>query len=129
MELVRGAVRHYCLGRCSALVVCARARGTFGGSGARARFLCVPRFPLLAPGFPRCVWRAVRSGCPLSSLAGTPFHAVCASRGLGLVALLVFPACPLRVRSLALSRRPRRSPPSQGWCGARTLRGPDAGRR
>ena len=52
----------------------------------------------------------------LSSLAGTPFHAVCAFRGLGPVALLVFPACPLRVRALALSRRPRPPPlPGSVW--------------
>ena len=54
----------------------------------------------------RCVWRAVPPGCPLSSLAGTPFHAVCAFRGLGPVAILVFPACLLCVRALALSRCP-----------------------
>ena len=50
--------------------------------------LWLPRFPLPAPRFLRCVWRAVPSGCPLSSLAGTPFHAVCAFCGLGPVALL-----------------------------------------
>ena len=59
--------------------------------------LCLPRFPLPTPRFLRCVWRAVLSGCPLCSLAGTPFHAVCAYCGLGPVALLVLPACPLCV--------------------------------
>ena len=43
--------------------------------------LCLPCFPLPAPRFLRCVWRAVPSGCPFSWLAGTPFHAVCASAG------------------------------------------------
>ena len=114
MGLVRGAVRHYCLGGCSALVVCARRSRPVRGGWGRCRVLCLPRFPLPAPRFPRCVWRAVPSGCPLSSLAGTPFHAVCAFRGLGPVALLVFPACPLRVCALALSRRPR-PPPLPGW--------------
>ena len=87
------------------------ARGRFGGVGAGAGCCIFPLFPLPAPCFLRSVWRAVPSGCPLSSFAGTPFHAVCAFRGLGLVALLVFPACPLCVCALVLSRRPRPSPP------------------
>ena len=86
LGLVRGAMRHYCLGRCSALVVCVRrSRPVRGGSG-RCQVLCLPCFPLPAPRFLPCVWRAVPSGCCLSSLAGTPFHAVCAFRGLGPVA-------------------------------------------
>ena len=120
MGLVRGAVRHYSLGGCSALVVCARRSRPVRGGWGRCWVLCLPRFPLPAPRFLRCVWRAVPSGCPLSSLAGTPFHAVCAFRGLGPVALLVFPPCPLCVCALALSRRPHPSPLSPGWCGART---------
>ena len=107
--LVRGAVRHYCLGGCSALFLCARRSRPVREGWGRCRVLCRPRFPLPAPRFPRCVWRAVPPGCPLSSLACTPFRAVCAFRGLGPVALLVFPTCPLRVRALALSRRPRPS--------------------
>ena len=86
-------MRHYCL-----------AAGS-GGSG-RYLVLCLSRFPLPAPGVPCCVWRAVLSGCPLPSLAGTPFHSVCAFRELGPVALLVVPACPLRLCALALPRRP-----------------------
>ena len=113
VELVRGAMRHYCLGGCSPLVVCARRSRPVRGGWGRCRVSCLPRFPLPAPRFLRCVWRAVPSRCPLSSLAGTPFHAVCAFRGLGLVALLVFPACPLSVRALALSQRPRLSPSPQ----------------
>ena len=73
--------------------------------------LCLPHFPLPAPRFLRCVWRAVPSGCPLSSLAGTPFYAVCALRGLGPVALLVFPACPLCVCVRSRSRGVRAPPP------------------
>ena len=76
--------------------------------------LCLPRLPLPAPHFLRCVLRAVQSGCPLSSLAGTPFYAVCVFRGLGPVALLVFPACPLCVCALALPRRPPPPPPRVG---------------
>ena len=115
LGLVRGAVRHYCLGRCSALVVCVRRSRPVRGGWGRCRVLCLPCFPLPAPRFLLCVWRAVPSGCPLSSLAGTPFHAVCAFRGLGPVALLVFPACPSCVCALALSRRPR--PPPPPWVG------------
>ena len=70
-------------------------------------------FPPCRPALPALCVRAVLSGCPLSSLAGTPFHAVCAFCGLGLVALLVFPACPLCVCALALPRRPR--PPPVPW--------------
>ena len=88
-----------------AVCVCAALAAGAGGSG-RYLVLCLSRFPLPAPRVPRCVWRAVPSGCPLPSLAGTPFHAVCAFRALGPVALLVVPACPLRVCALALPRRP-----------------------
>ena len=113
--LVRGAVRQYCLSGCSALVACAwRSRPVRGGLGLFWA-LCLPRFPLSAPHFPRCVWRAVPSGCPLSSLAGTPLHAVCAFRGLGPVALLVFPACSfvcVCARALAAS-----APPPPPWVG------------
>ena len=105
--LVRGTVHHYCLGRCSALVVCARRSRPVRGGG-RCRVLCLPRFPLPAPRFLRCEWRAVLSGCPLSSLAGTPLDAVSAFRGLGLVASLC-------VCALALSRPPRLpTPPRVG---------------
>ena len=116
MGLVRGAVCHYCLGGCSALIVCARRSRSVRGGWGRCRVSCLPRFPLSTPRFPRCVWRAVPSGCPLSSLAGTPFYAVCAFRGLGPVALLVFPACPLCVCALTLSRCPRPPPlPGSPW--------------
>ena len=85
--------------------VCAALAAGSGGSG-RYLVLCLSRFPIPAPRVPRCVWRAVLSGCPLPSLAGTPFHAVCAFRVLGPVALLVVPACPLQACALALPRRP-----------------------
>ena len=114
MGLVRGAVRHYCLGGCSALVVCARRSRPVQGGWGRCRVSCLPRFPLPTPRFLRCVWQAVPSGWPLSSLAGTPFHAISAFHGLGPVGLLVFSACPLCVRALALSRRPRPPPPRVG---------------
>ena len=87
LGLVRGAVRHYCLGGCSALVVCARRSRPVRGGWGRCLVLCLPRFPLPAPRFLRlCVagrpvrvslilarWYAIpcglcvpraRSGCP-----------------------------------------------------------------
>ena len=85
--------------------VCAALAAGSGGSD-RYLLLCLSCLPLPAPRVLRCVWRAVPSGCPLPSLAGTPFHAVCAFRQLGTVALLVVPACPLGVCALALPRRP-----------------------
>ena len=85
--------------------LCAALGAGSGGSG-RYLVLCLSRFPLPAPRVPRCVWRAVPSGCPLPSLAGTPFPAVCAFRELGPVALLVVLASPLRVCALVLPRRP-----------------------
>ena len=59
--------------------VCAALAAGSGGSG-RYLVLCLSRFPFPAPRVPRCVWRAVPSRCPLPSLAGKPFHAVCAFR-------------------------------------------------
>ena len=107
--------------------VCVRA-ALAAGSGVSGRYLvlCLSRFPPPVPRVPRCVWRAIPVGCPLPSLAGTPFHAVCAFRVLGPVALLVVPVCPLRVCVLALPRRPL--PPPSRWCGVRTSRGPGTGR-
>ena len=108
--------------------LCVRgARGRFGGSG-RYLVLCLSPFPLPAPRVPRCVWRAVLSGCPLPSLAGTPFHAVCAFRALGPVALLVVPACPFRVCALALSRCPLPPPLGGVACAPRVVPALGAGR-
>ena len=104
------------------------ARGRFGGFGPVPGAVSLP-FPPPAPRVPRCVWRAVPSGCPLPSLAGTPFHAVCAFRELGRVALLVVPACPLRVCALALLRRPLPPPPLGGVaCAPRAVPALGAGR-
>ena len=47
--------------------VCAALAAGSGGSGRRL-VSYPPRFPLRAPRVLRCVWRAVLSGCPLSSL-------------------------------------------------------------
>ena len=90
--------------------------------------LCLSRFPHPALRVPRCVWQAVTSGCPLPSLAGEPFQAVCAFRELGPVALLVVPACPLRVCALALPRRPLPPPLGGVACAPRAVPALGAGR-
>ena len=107
--------------------VCAALAAGSGGSG-RYLVLCLSRFPLPAPRVLRCVWRAVPSGCPLSSLAGTPFYGVCAFCVLGPVALLVLPACPLRVCALALSRRLLPPPLGGVACAPRAVPALSAGR-
>ena len=107
--------------------LCAALAAGSGGSG-RYLVLCLSCFPLPAPRVPRCVWRAVPSGCPLPSLAGTPFHAVCAFRALGPVALLVVPACPSRVCAPALPRRLLPSPLGGVACAPRVVPALGAGR-
>ena len=107
--------------------VCAALAAGSGGSD-RYLVLCLSRFPHPAPCVRRCVWRAVPSGCPLPSLAGTPFHAVCAFRVLGPVALLVVPACPLGVCALALPRRPLPPPLGGVACAPRAVPAVGAGR-
>ena len=100
--------------------VCAALAAGSGGSG-RYLVLRLSCFPLSAPRVPRCVWRAVLSGCPLPWLAGTPFHAVCAFRALGQVAFLVVCACPSRVCALALPRRPLPPPLGGVACAPRVV--------
>ena len=112
--------------QCPVRVCAALATGS-GGSG-RYLVLCLSCFPHPAPRVPRCVWRAVSSGCPLPWLAGTPFHAVCAFRVLSPVALLVVLACPLRVCALALPRRPLPPPLGGVACAPRAVPALGAGR-
>ena len=115
-----------CWVQCPVRVCAALAAGS-GGPG-RYLVLCLSRLPLPAPRVPCCVWRAVPSGSPLPSLAGTPFHAVCAFRELDLVALLLGPACPLRVCALALPRRPLLPPLGHVACAPRAVPALGAGR-
>ena len=108
--LVRGAVRHYCLGRCSALFVCARrSRQVRGTEAVRVIFPPPPCFPHSSRP-PQCVLRDVMSGGRLPSAACMRFHAVCAFRGLPPVALPVRTVCSLCV-SVRLCSRWVRAPP------------------
>ena len=91
------------------------ARGRFGGFGPVPGVVSLP-FPPSRP------------ACPLPSLAGTPFHAVCAFRELGPVALLVVTTCPLRVFALALLRRPLPPPLGGVACAPRAVPALGAGR-
>ena len=109
------------------LCVCG-ARGPFGGFGPVPGVVSLSFPPPPLPRVPRCVWRAVPSGCPLPSLAATPFHVVCAFRALGPVALLVVPACPFRVCALALPRRPLPAPLGGVACAPRVVPALGAGR-
>ena len=128
LGLGRGAVRHYCLGGCSALVVCARRSRPV--PGARAGCWC-PVFPV-SPFLPR-VSCAV---CGESSRPGVPYprslvrHSMwsvhsAARSGFPSGILGVFVVC-VCARAPAATAPP--PPPSPGWCGARTPRGPGAGR-
>ena len=112
--------------QCPVCVCAALAAGS--GSSGRYLVLCLSCFPLPAPRVPRCVWQAVPSGSPLPSLAGTPFHAVCAFRALGLVTLLVVSACPFRVCAGALPRRSLLPPLGGVACAPRVVPALGAGR-
>ena len=108
--LARKIIGDYCLGGCSALVVCARRLrlGLRVGAGAGSRS-SLPSRPS------RSVLRVVPCGCPFPSPAGTPFHAVRAFGGPGPVALQVRAACPLGVGALVLPRRSPPPPPVSVW--------------
>ena len=75
------------------------ARRRFGGLGPVPGVVSLP-FPPPRPACPALRVAEIPSRCPLPSLAGTPFHTVCTFREFGPVALLVVPACPLRVCAL-----------------------------
>ena len=126
--LVRGAVRHYCLGGCSALVVCARRSRPVRGGWGRCRALCLPCF--FPP--PRC-FRAVCGG---SSCPGVPYprslvrHSMQSVRSAGLVRLpFWYSPRVLCVFVCSRSRGVCVPPPPLGRRGARTSRGPGAGRQ
>ena len=79
------------------------------------RYSLVPLGSSLPSRPSRCLWRVVPSGCPFPLPAGTPFHAVCAFRGLGRVALWVRAACPSAVAPLVLPRCTPPPPPGLVW--------------
>ena len=114
MGLVRGAVRHYCLGGCSALVVCVRRSRPVRGAGARAGCRVLP-----VSSFPPRVSRAVcggpsRPGLPYPrSLVRHSMRSVCFAGSVRLpfwYSLRVFCVC-VCARSLAASSPP---PPPLG---------------
>ena len=101
--------RHYCLGGCSALLVCARRSGLVRGDRAGALSCLPPPCLSIPPSHPcRCVWCVAPSSCPSSLPADTPFLVVCAFREVTPVVILVRAAYALCVRVLTL---PRCSPP------------------
>ena len=120
----RGAGAYHCVLPLPGLVhcpgrVCAAPAEGLGGRG-RCRFSLLPLGSCLPLRPSPCVLRVVPPGFPFPSPAGTPFHAVCAFRGLGPVALWVRAAWPLPVCALVLPRRTRPPPVRVGV--ARALR-------
>ena len=106
----RSAVSHYCLGTCERG---APGRSEGDASSPTPPLVFPPSLVLLAA----CVLRVFSSGCPFPLPAGTPIHAVCVVRGVGLVALQVRTACRLCVCALL---HPRCSPLPLVRCSART---------
>ena len=92
-------------------------RGARGRSGGRSlcRLLRLPSGPPLPSRSSRCVLLVPASQCRFTLPAGTPFHAVCAFRGHGRVALRVRAACPLCVCARSCPRGLRPPPPGTVW--------------
>ena len=103
------------------------ARGRFGGLGPVSGVMSSP-FPPSRPAFPALcvVGRSVRVSLIIARWYAIPcgLFVPWARR----VALLVLPVCPLCVCVCSRSHSVRAPPPSPGWCGACTWRGPGAGR-
>ena len=114
LGLVRGAVRHYCLGWCSALVVCARrSRPVRGGLGPVPGVVSSP-FPPARPAFPALV-------CGGPSRPGVPYprslvrHSMRSVRSAGSVRLpFCFSPRVLCVCVRSRSRGVRAPPPLPG---------------
>ena len=91
MGLVRSAVRHYCLGGCSALVVCARRSRQVWGGGPVPVLL---PFPLVSPSS-LALPAVLVAGCPVRvSLAFACWYIIPS----GLCVLRVRTGCPLGPR-------------------------------
>ena len=124
--LVRGTVCHYCLGGCSALVVCARRSRQVRGFGAGAGSCVSPMPPFLSPRSPRCLWQIAPSECPYPRPPVR--HSMRSVLYAGSVRLPTrFARRALCVCVRSRSRGIRAPPPSPGRCGARTTRGSGAG--
>ena len=116
LGLVRGAARHYCLGGCSALVVCARRSQPVRGAWAGA---WCPVFPVCP--FPPRVPHAV---CDGPSRPGVPYprslvrHSMRSVRSAGSVRLpFWYSPRALCVCVRSRSRGVRAPPPLPGCCG------------
>ena len=127
--LVRCALRHYCLGGCSALVVCARrSRPVLGGWGR-----CRDSGLLLPP--PPPPPHGSRAVCGGPSRPGVPYprslvrHSMRSVRSAGSVRLPLRYSPRVLCVCVRLRSRGVRLPTPLGRRGARTLRGPGAGRR
>ena len=125
--LGRSTVCYYCLGGCSAPVMCARSlrqvRGVRTGAGS-----------CFSPWAPPCP-RVRRGGCYGVSRAGVPSlrlpirHSMRSVRSAGLVRLPFGSAPRLRCVCVCARAPAAYTPPPPGWCGARPTRGSGAGRR
>ena len=122
-RLVRSTVCYYCLGGCSALVVCAqRSRQVWGvGAGAGSGFSSP------CPGVPRGV--CCRFSCPGVPCLRLPVrHSMRSARSAGSVRLPFGSAPRVRWVWVCSLSRGVRAPPPPSRCCARTRRGSGAGR-
>ena len=126
MGLVRSTVCYYCLGGCSALVVCARRSRLAWGVRAGAGFLRHPLGSSLPSRPSRCVLRVVPPGVlPFACRYAIPFGLCVPQARSGP------PSGPRRVSVgwvRSCSRGVRATPSPPGRYGARTARGSGAGR-
>ena len=124
--LVRSTVCYYCLGGCSALVVCApRLRQVRGvAAGADSHVSPLPPQPSPALLAVRVAGRPVRVSLPFACRYAIPCN-LCVPRGSVRLPFRIRASCPLRVCALLL---PRLTPPPPGQCGTRTTLAYCAGR-
>ena len=112
-------MRHYCLGGCSAPSVCARRSRPVRGARA-GTWCCVSPVSPFPP-------RVSRAACGGPSRPGVPYPRSLVRHSTR-SALLVVPACPLRVCALALPRRPLPPPLGGVACAPRAVPALGAGR-
>ena len=102
--LVRDALRLYCLGGCTALLVFVQRSWQIRRAGLVPLLVAPPLLAVRSLRSSRMLLRIALSCCPLPLPAGTPFHVVCAFCELSRVALLVCVACTLPGYLFALLR-------------------------